>query len=295
MNSMSLLTLRNYFISVLLSFIACFFYGCDLEKSTINRGNRWFARGEFSYAIQAYSKALKTNPSNPTTYFYRGLAKFNSKDIAGAEVDFTMSIKLNPMHVGAYINRGLLFNQKGEFDKALYDCNKAIELKPNEYRAYLVRAEVWFYKRDFDKSIHDCNFVIKNSPQTAVAYRDRADAFYWKLNYSEAIRDYLKAIELDQNDSYAINNLAWILATCEAEKFRDGKKALIYAKKAVDLKPSSVNYSTLAAAYAENNIFEEAVKIMQKIVPVEKDQKKKNEKYLTLFKNHQPVREKPGD
>ena len=199
------------------------------------------------------------------------------------------------MHVGAYINRGLLFNQRGEFNKALSDCNKAIELKPNEYRAYLVRAEVWFFKRDFDKSIVDCNFVIKNGPQMAVAYRDKADAYYWKRDYKEAIRDYSKAIELDQKNSLAYNNLAWILSTCEDEKFRDGKRALFFAKKAVDLNPSFTNLSTLAAAYAENNIFEEAVKIMEKIVPVEKDQKEKNEKYLKLFKNHQPVREIPGD
>ena len=246
------------FVPFIFFFLVC----CDSEKSTINRGHRWFERGKFEYAVRTYSQALKDNPTNPDIYFFRGLAKFNSKDILGAEADFTMTIKLNPMHVGAYINRGLLFNQRGEFDKALSDCNKAIELKPNEYRAYLVRAEVWFYKRDFDKSIVDCNFVIKNNPQMAIAYRGRADAFYWKLNYAEAIRDYLKAIELDRKDSYAYNNLAWILATCEDEKFRDGKKALIYAKIAVDLNPSPANLSTLAAAYAESNIFEEAVKIM---------------------------------
>ncbi len=165
MNSISLLTLRNYFVLLILSFIACFSYGCDSEKSTIARGHRWFDRGKFDYAVQTYSQALKNNPTNPDIFFFRGLAKFKSEDIVGAEADFTMAIKLNPMYVGAYINRGLLFNQKGEFDKALSDCNKAIELKPNEYRAYLVRAEVWFYKRDFDKSIVDCNFVIKNNPQ----------------------------------------------------------------------------------------------------------------------------------
>ncbi len=100
---------------------------------------------------------------------------------------------------------------------------------------------------------------------------------------------------MDQKDSYAYNNLAWILATCEDQKFRDGKRALIVARKAVDLKPSSINCSTLAAAYAENGIFEEAINIMKKIESVDKDEKEKNEKYLTLFKNHQSVREKPGE
>jgi tetratricopeptide (TPR) repeat protein len=286
---------KKYLILSFMSSIFCFLVCCDSEKSTINRGHRWFDRGKFDYAIQTYSQAVKINPENPDIYFYRGLAKFNAKDIEGAEVDFTRSIKLNPMHVGAYINRGLLFNQKGEFDKALSDCNKAIELKPNEYRAYLVRAEVWFYKRDFDKSIDDCNFIIKNNSQMAVAYRSRADAFYWKQEYKNAIRDYLKAIELNQKDSLAYNNLAWILSTCEDEKFRDGKRALFFAKKAVDLNPSFINLSTLSAAYAENSMFEDAVKVTKKIVFVEKDLNEKNKKHLKLFQNHQPLREKPGN
>ncbi|OGP50211.1 MAG: hypothetical protein A2Y79_07850 [Deltaproteobacteria bacterium RBG_13_43_22] len=284
--------LKKVFFLSIISF-TCFLIGCNSETSAINRGHRWYDRGKFNNAVQTYSHALKINPSNPDAYYFRGLAKYKLQDIEGAEADFSMAIKLNPTHIGAYINRGHLFNQRNEFDKALSDCNKAIGLSPNEYRAYLVQAEVWFYKRDFDKSIADCNFVLKNNPQMAVAYRDRADAFYWKLNYSEATRDYLKAVELDQKDSFALNNLAWILATCEDEKIRDGKEALVFARKAVDIDPSFANLSTLAAAYAENRMFDEAVKIMKKIVSGEKDQKAQKEKYLKFFQSQKPIREKP--
>lgn len=286
---------QNKLTFSVIPFIFFFLVCCDSEKSTVNRGHRWFERGQFIYAVNTYSHAIKINPSNPDTYFFRGLAKFKSGDIEGAEEDFTVAIKIKPDYVGAYINRGIIYKDKGELDNALADFNKVLELKPDDYKIYLIRANAFFRKGDFDKSIADCSIVINNNSKMAIAYRDRADAYYWKRNYLEATNDYLRAIELDQKDSYALNNLAWILSTCEDEKFRNGKKALIYAKKAVDLNPSPENFNTLAAAYAENNIFEEAVKIMQKIVPVAKDQKEKAETYLNFFKNHQPLREKPGD
>jgi tetratricopeptide (TPR) repeat protein len=293
--NISLSNLKKFFILFFITFHFCFLACCDSEKSTINRGHRWFDRGKFSSAVQTYSQAIKINPSNPDSYYFRGLAKLKSEDKEGAKADFTVTINMNPNYLGAYINRGIIFKDEGNLDKALEDFNKALELKPDEYKTYLIRANVWFQKGDFEKAIDDSSFVIKNNPLMAVAYRDRADAYYWKQNYEETIKDYKRAIELNPKDSFAYNNLAWILSTCEDEKYRDGKSALLYAKKAVDLNPNPVNLSTYAAAYAENRMFEDAVKIMKKIVFDEKNLVEKNSKYLNLFLNHQPLREKPGD
>jgi tetratricopeptide (TPR) repeat protein len=286
---------NKYFHFLILSFISCALCSCDAEKSTINRGHRWFDRGKYENAVQTYSHALEINPANPDTYYFRGLAKLMAEDLVGAKADFNEAIRLNPNYLGAYINRGIIFKRTGELDKALKDINKAIELKPNEYKLYSIRAGIWFQKGRFDESIADCNIIIKNNPQTAVAYRDRADAYYWKRDYKEAIKDYSKAVEINQKDSYAYNNLAWILATCKDANFRDGKSALVYAKKAVDLNPSKVNLGTNAAACAENGMFDEAIKIMKKIVAEDKEHNPKNKKYLDLFQRHQPLREKSGD
>ena len=80
-------------------------------------------------------------------------------------------------------------------------------------------------------------------------------------NTKSAVTDYEKAIELDANMVAAINNLAWIRATGEAE-FRDGKVALDLATKAREItkdRDSSV-LDTLAAANAELGRFNDAAR-----------------------------------
>jgi TPR repeat protein len=62
----------------------------------------------------------------------------------------------------------------------------------------------------------------------------------------------------------AVNDLAWVLATCPDERYRDIKRALKLGESLVSLgltEPS--NLDTLAAAYAVNGDFEKAIHVQQ--------------------------------
>ena len=65
----------------------------------------------------------------------------------------------------------------------------------------------------------------------------------------------------------AQNSLAWIYATSKNPKYRDGEKAVKYAKMAYAQQPNKwyIN-STLAAAYARNNQFDKAVETYKKAI-----------------------------
>jgi len=67
---------------------------------------------------------------------------------------------------------------------------------------------------------------------------------------------------LNSKDDYALNQLAWLLATCADASVRHGRAAVEEAKKACALAAwKNNNYiDTLAAACAEAGIFEQAVK-----------------------------------
>ena len=272
----------------------CLYVACNSEEADIERGHRYISRKNYARAIQNYSFAIKTNPSNPNTYYYRGLARMQIEDLDASIDDFSMAIKLNPNYFEAYINRGTNLKTKGKLDEALIDYNKAIGLKPNDFQAVLVRADIWFNKKFFDKAISDYDVVIKNDPKSFIAYRGRGDAYYHKNNYQESIKDYLKTIDLNPKDTFAYNNLAWIFSTCADVKYRDAEKALQYSQKAVELDPSPYNLSTLAAAYAENDKFGEAVKILKGLIDNGKESNRLKEKlksYLILLQNNQPLRE----
>lgn len=97
---------------------------------------------------------------------------------------------------------------------------------------------------------------------TASQYTHRGFKYTQRGEYYAAIAHYTRAIELDPDYHLAYNNLAWLLVTCSQQRFRDGEKAVEYARKACELTqwkdPHAMD--TLAAAYAEAGNFDEAIK-----------------------------------
>lgn len=65
-------------------------------------------------------------------------------------------------------------------------------------------------------------------------------------------------------DVNANNQLAWLLATSRNDALRDGAAAVVYAKVAVATQKTPATLDTLAAAYAENNQFDAAVRTQAK-------------------------------
>ena len=75
----------------------------------------------------------------------------------------------------------------------------------------------------------------------------------------EAIAQYQKALQI-KPDSRALNNLAWLLATCPDARLRDGVQAVKYAEQACELTHYGVTLvGTLAAAYAEAGRYDDAM------------------------------------
>lgn len=108
-------------------------------------------------------------------------------------------------------------------------------------------------------SVYDS--ALRTFPESALAFVERGMVHSKLGNTQAAVADYEKAIQLDPNMVVAINNLAWIRATGEAE-FRNGQVALELATKAWDMtkgRDGSV-LDTLAAANAELGRFADASK-----------------------------------
>lgn len=81
-----------------------------------------------------------------------------------------------------------------------------------------------------------------------------------------ALKTFEEAVEAYPEDAYALNAAAWFLVTTEAKQLRDAKRAIAWARKAVQLteeKDGNV-LDTLAVALHEDGQLEEAVKRQQR-------------------------------
>lgn len=226
----------------------------DIEK---RKGNIQKAKQLYEEACAkqfkgaCYKAALLASPEqDDESYFNQGYYYLRKDRNDNAISEFSKAIKINPKHADAHHYRGLAYQSTGRYDRAIADFSKAIELNPKDASAYNSRANAWVIKGKYDRSLSDFN----------------------------------KAIELDPTDVLAHNSFAWFLATCADSRYRDGKRAVKFAEKALRLEKNAAFFDTLAAAYAEDNRFDDAIKTQEKAIKLL--EKNGMTEALSEFKKH---------
>ncbi|MCE5268206.1 MAG: tetratricopeptide repeat protein [Planctomycetaceae bacterium] len=95
----------------------------------------------------------------------------------------------------------------------------------------------------------------------------QAAQFEQQQKYEEAVDQYSRALKIDPRSIAAENNLAWLLATCPADRVRSGKRAIEHATRACELThwkhPSPID--TLSVALAEDRQFDKAIALLVKL------------------------------
>ena len=74
-----------------------------------------------------------------------------------------------------------------------------------------------------------------------------------------AIRSYERLLSIADNHVPALNNLAWIYATCDRTRYRAPTKALDSAEQAAALNPAPHILDTLAESYHVNGLHQKAI------------------------------------
>lgn len=258
------------------------------------RGIAYLNSKQNKEAINDFNKANQQNPQKSEYLTRRGLAYLGLKQKEQAMKDFSAAIKLNPKDADAYYNRSILFFDSHFFQKAMADLDASIKINNQYAPAYNYRGVLWKDQKKYAQAIADYSQAIKLNPEFAPPFANRGFVKKKLGTYDEAIKDYLIAIQLDPQVADPRNDLAWLLATCQDKKYRNGKEALKHAKKACDLwrYKNFEGLDTLAAAYAETGEFKQAIQWIEKaIVVAPQNEKTKLEKRKQLYKNERPFHE----
>lgn len=99
---------------------------------------------------------------------------------------------------------------------------------------------------------------LQVDPDNAVLYFRLGDLSYSYGRYQEAKDAYEKSLELDYNQAQALNNLAWMFLTCPDPEYLNSRRALNLARDAAHLDKAANIMDTLAEAYFQNAMYEEA-------------------------------------
>ncbi len=104
---------------------------------------------------------------------------------------------------------------------------------------------------------------IDQDSQNPNLYQALGDIYYSEKDFKKTIYAYEKALQLNPDHVRALNNLAWLYATCENKDFRRPETALELAKHAASISKAFHIIDTLAEAYYANGYFKQAIETEQ--------------------------------
>ena len=152
--------LRRTLISVPLLLLSTMIFaqgaGLNFRKAEIK-----YNSGNYTGAIEYYTKALADNPENLNAYYRRGFTYSMLGNHKAAIRDYSIIIRKDPIYVWAYISRGSSRNKLEQFDEALKDFDTAIEIEPKNQEAYNNRGWVKYAMGDKKGACKDWKYSKK--------------------------------------------------------------------------------------------------------------------------------------
>jgi tetratricopeptide (TPR) repeat protein len=173
-------------------------------------------------------------------YDRRGYDLLNKHDYENARRYFDAAIRTDPYMWTAYYNRATTFCQQKKWATALQDLNSTIRLKPSFFQASFARAGVNSILGNYKACLTDLNtLVILGS-----------------------------SVGNQITQARALNERAWLRATCPDVSVRNGQLAIADAIKACELTKWKFAWQidTLAAAYAEAGEFDSAIRYEEQAI-----------------------------
>jgi tetratricopeptide (TPR) repeat protein len=252
--------------------------------------------GELDKSVQDLTEAIRLSPITAAWRNNRGLTYNSKKEYDRAIADYTDAMRLSPKWALPRNNRGLAYANKKNFDLAIADYSEALRLDPSYALALNNRGLAFYGKKDFDRAIADFSEALLLDEKNYRAYFNRGNAYRAKSEFERAVNDYNEAILLDGKYAAAYDRVANLQASCGKDSVRDGSKAIQNATSACKLTNwKNPGYlSTLAAAYAEDRQFGEAVKWQSKVLEAsirDKPAFEEARRRLELYRSGKPVRD----
>ena len=124
---------------------------------------------------------------------------------------------------------------------------------------------------------------LQVEPENSELYTMVGDYYYDADEFEKAIKAYENVLRIDSENVQALNNLAWLFATCSQKSLQDHKKALALARRAVGISRSPHVLDTYAEACFLNNLTGDAVEAAREALSRAGERREYYQKQLNRF------------
>jgi len=183
-----------------------------------------------------------------------------------SETLFTHALAVTSNNDVALNNLGIIFLDKGQLDDAISKLQAAIDLRPENAPAHDNLAKALLKKGQVAEATVHYRKFLELEPANVEARNTLGTALIQQGHIREAIDQWQEVLALQPENGNAASNLAWVFATCTDDSIRDGTRAAQLGEKALRISGGKIPmiYKVLAAAYAENGRFADAVETAQR-------------------------------
>jgi tetratricopeptide (TPR) repeat protein len=263
-----------------------------------NLGAALYEKDRLEEAIAHYYQALKIKPDQVEAHNNLAVALDKQGKVEEAIAHYYQALRIKPDYAEAHNNLGAALYEKDRPEEAIVHYYQALKIEADYAEAHNNLAVALDKQGKVEEAIAHYYQALRIKPDDAMAHFRLALALTTQGRTDEAINQYRQVLHFRPNWSEGLNNLAWIFATHENPKFRNGEKALQLAERACELTgyKQAPMLDTLAAAYAEAARFNDALQTAHNAVELalaagEVELATKIERRMQLYKAGKPFHE----
>lgn len=225
----------------------------EFEASRINLGNALSNTGRLEEAIPSYERGVAINPKFATGYYNYGCAFVRHGRLEEAIVQFQKALEIFPGHKLARNNLASALLDLGRPAEAVPHCQKIVDDSPDNPKSRTTLGNALAQSGQAEQAVVQYQKVLEIDPTYPDAQNNIGVVLLGLGRLDDALYAWKSILTADPDSLVAARAVAWLLATCPDERYRDGVKALELALRADRFSGgrSAPVAQALAAAYAE--------------------------------------------
>ena len=215
-----------------------------------------------------------------------------------SETLFTHALAVTSNNDVAENNLGIVFLQKGNLDEAISLLQAAVDLRPENSPAHENLAKALLQKGQVTDALVHYRRLLELQPDNIEVHNIVGTVLIQQGRIREGVEEWQKVLAIQPDNGNAMSNLAWVFATSPDDSLRDGAQAVQLAEQALRISGGRIPiiFRTLAAAYAENGRFSEAIQTAQRGIELANSRGNSGlatelQSNIVLYQERQPLRD----
>jgi tetratricopeptide (TPR) repeat protein len=234
--------------------------GPDDVYAHIQLGNALSSLGRLDEALLMYREAARLKPNSSLALVTLGRALESYWRYDEAVATYRASLQIEPEDTSALMALGRTLVLMGRGDEGITTLRQAVHLAPNNGMAHNALGWALTNTGRSEEALAEARAGVRLIPDDSNANLNLGACLLDLGRYDEAEKAFRESIKNRPDDHFALNYLAWLLATSPEHERYAQNEAVALARKAVELSPQTASYvNTLGIALYRAGQLEEAI------------------------------------